>query len=297
MGRENLADLNAFLVVAEQGSFTRAAVILETSQSTLSHTIRRVEKRLGLRLLTRTTRSITPTAAGERLLATLRPALASIGAELDALAELRERPAGTIRITTAYRPAITLLQPALARLLPDYPDITVEIVVDHGLTDIVAERFDAGIRTGDLVAKDMIAMRIGPDITMAVVASPSYFSRHPRPKTPQDLTAHNCITVRATTTASAVPWRFRKRGRELNVRVEGQIIVNNLPLRLNAALAGMGLAYLDQAEVQHYLASGELVSVLADWCPERTGYHIYYPSRQYPSAAFSLLIRALRSGG
>jgi DNA-binding transcriptional LysR family regulator len=297
MRREELVDLNAFLTVAEERSFTRAAAKLGTSQSTLSYTIRRLETRLGVRLLTRTTRSVAPTEAGERLLRTLSPALEDIGAELASLSALREKPAGTIRITTGEHPAEAILWPAFAKLLPNYPDIKVELTVDYGLVDIVAERYDAGVRLGEQVAKDMIAVRIGPDMRMAVVGAPSYFARRPQPRKPQDLTAHDCINIRLPTYGGVYAWEFEKRGRELKVRVEGQLVFNNVALRLNAALAGFGLAYLPEDQVQTHLADGRLVRVLDDWCPPFSGYHLYYPSRRQPTPAFALLVDALRYRG
>jgi DNA-binding transcriptional LysR family regulator len=294
MARANVNDLIAFLAVAKEQSFTRAAAKLGTSQSALSHTIRGLEERLGLRLLTRTTRSVSPTEAGERLLRTVGPRLDEIEAELAALSELRDKPAGTVRITAGEHAADAILWPALERLLPDYPDIKVEVIVDYGLTDIVAERYDAGIRLGEQVAKDMIAVRIGPDISMAVVGSPSYFAKRKRPKTPQDLTAHDCINLRLPTYGGLYAWEFEKGGRELKVRVEGQLVFNNIALRLSAALAGHGLAYIPEAQVQAHLAEGRLVRVLADWCPPFSGYHLYYPSRRQSSPAFALIVDALR---
>jgi len=294
MRREELADLNAFAAVAEERSFTRAAAKLGTSQSALSFTIRRLEERLGVRLLSRTTRSVAPTEAGERLLRTLGPALDKIGAELAALSELREKPAGTIRITAGEHAAEAVLWPAFARLLPYYPDIKIELVVDYGLTDIVAERYDAGIRLGEQVARDMIAVRIGPDFRWAVVGAPSYFARRPRPKRPQDLTAHDCVNLRLPTYGGLFAWEFEKRGRELKVRVEGQLVVTNLALRLNAALAGLGLAYLPEDVVHRHLADRRLIRVLDDWCPPFSGYHLYYPSRRQPTPAFAVLVEALR---
>ena len=294
MRREELADLNAFAAVAEERSFTRAAAQLGTSQSALSFTLRRLEERLGVRLLTRTTRSVAATEAGERLLRTLRPALEQIGAELAALSELREKPAGNIRITAGEHSAEAVLWPTLATFVPEYPDIKVEVIVDYGLTDIVAERYDAGVRLGEQVAKDMIAVRIGPDFRMVVVGAPSYFERRPRPKTPQDLTAHDCINLRLPTYGGLFPWEFEKRGRELKVRVEGPLVFNNLALRLNAALAGLGLAYVPEDRVLTYLADGRLVRVLDDWCAPFSGYHLYYPSRRQPTPAFALLVDALR---
>ena len=297
MRREELADLNAFVAVAEERSFTRAAAKLGTSQSALSFTIRRLEERLGVRLLSRTTRSVAPTEAGERLLRTLGPALDKIGTELAALSELRERPAGTIRITAGEHAAEAVLWPAFAKLLPQYPEIKVELVVDYGLTDIVAERYDAGIRLGEQVARDMIAVRVGPDFRWAVVGAPSYFARRPRPKRPQDLTAHDCVNLRLPTYGGLFAWEFEKRGRELKVRVEGQLVVTNLALRLNAALAGLGLAYLPEDVVQTHLTDRRLIRVLDDWCPPFSGYHLYYPSRRQPTPAFAVLVEALRYRG
>jgi DNA-binding transcriptional LysR family regulator len=294
MRREELADLNAFVVVAEERSFTRAAAKLGTSQSALSFTVRRLEERLGVRLLSRTTRSVAPTQAGERLLRTLGPALDKIGVELAALSEFREKPAGTIRITAGEHAAEAILWPALATLLPHYPDIKVELIIDYGLTDIVAERYDAGVRLGEQVARDMIAVRVGPDFRWAVVGAPSYFARRSRPKRPQDLTAHDCINLRLPTYGGLFAWEFEKRGRELKVRVEGQLVFTNHALRLNAALAGLGLAYLPEDTVQRHLADRRLIRVLDDWCPPFSGYHLYYPSRRQLAPAFAVLVEALR---
>jgi DNA-binding transcriptional LysR family regulator len=294
MPRTDLNDILAFLAVARERSFTRAAAQLGVSQSALSQTLRGLEARLGLRLLTRTTRSVAPTEAGERLLRAVGPAFDQIDAGLAGLGELREKPAGTIRITTHEHAVRAALWPALERLLPDYPDIKVEIVVDYGLTDIVAERYDAGVRSGEMVAKDMISVRIGPDLRMAVVGAPSYFAYRPRPKAPQDLTAHSCINLRLPTHGGLYAWEFGKRGRELRVRVEGQLVFNTAALILDAALAGFGLAYLPEDQVQAHLAAGRLVRVLADWCEPFSGYHLYYPSRRQPTPAFTVLVEALR---
>src|ERR1700688_339222 len=290
----NLNDLLVFLAVARERSFTRAAAKLGVSQSALSHTIRGLEERLGVRLLTRTTRSVAPTEAGERLLRTVGPRLEEIDAELAALTELREKPAGSIRITTGEHSAEAILWPALAKLLPRYPDIKVELIIDYGLTDIVAERYDAGVRLGEQVAKDMIAVRIGPDFRMAVLGAPSCFARRPRPKTRQDLTVHDCINIRLPTYGGIYAWEFEKRGRGLKVRVDGQLLFNNTALRLKVALAGLGLAYLPDDQVEKHLADGRLIRVLADWCPPFPGYHLYYPSRRQPAPAFALLVEALR---
>jgi DNA-binding transcriptional LysR family regulator len=271
MQRSNLNDLVAFLAIARERSFTRAAAMLGVSQSALSHTVRELEARLGVRLLTRTTRSVAPTDAGERLLRSLGPRFDEIEAELAGLSELRDKPAGNIRITAGEHAATAILWPALASLLSDYPDIKVEIVIDYGLTDIVTERFDAGVRLGEQVAKDMIAVRIGPDMRMAVVGSPSYFERRSRPKKPQDLTGHDCINLRMPTYGGLYVWEFEKGGRELRVRVEGQWVFNNIALRLNAALAGFGLAYLPEDQVRTHVDEGRLIRVLADWCPAFSG--------------------------
>jgi DNA-binding transcriptional LysR family regulator len=295
MSRQNANDLLAFLAVARERSFTRAAAKLGLSPSALSHTMRGLEERLGLRLLSRTTRSVEPTEAGERLLRAVGPRFDEIDAELAALSELREKPAGTIRITAGEHAAHGLLSPALAGLLPHYPDIKVEIIIDYGLTDIVAEHFDAGVRLGEQVAKDMIAVRIGPDMRMAVVGAPSYFETRPRPKKPQDLTVHNCINLRLPTYGGLYVWEFEKRDRELKVRVEGQLVFNNLALRLDAALAGLGLAYVPEDQVQTHLRDGRLIRVLADWCPPFAGYHLCYPSRRQATPAFTVLVDALRS--
>lgn len=297
MRREAVNDLLVFLAVAREGSFTRAAAKLGVSQSALSHTIRGLEERLGLRLLARTTRKVAPTEAGERLLRTVGPRLDEIEAELAGLSELRDKPAGTIRITAGEHAAETVLWPAVARFLPDYPDIKVEIIIDYGLTDIVAERYDAGVRHGEQVAKDMIAVRIGPDLRMAIVGAPSYFARRPQPRKPQDLAHHNCINLRLPTYGGLYAWEFEKGKRELKVHVEGQLVFNNIALRLNAALAGLGLACLPEDLVQAHLADGRLVRVLADWCPPYSGYHLYYPSRRQPTPAFALLVEALRYRG
>ena len=297
MQRGNLDDLVAFVAVAREKSFTRAAHQLGVSQSALSHTLRELEERLGVRLLTRTTRSVSPTEAGERLLNTVGPRLEEIEAELGALGELRARPAGTIRITATEYAANEILLPKLARLLLAYPDIKVEIAIDYGLTDIVAQRFDAGVRDGEQVAKDMIAVRIAPDMSMAVVGAPSYFRRQPEPKKPQDLLDHNCIRLRLPTHGGVYAWEFEKDGRELRVRVDGQLTYNTTAQMLAAALAGVGLAYVPEGLAQPHIARGKLKRVLTDWCPPFSGYHLYYPSRRQPSAAFALLVEALRERG
>lgn len=294
MQRGNLDDLLAFVAVARERSFTRAAHRLGVSQSALSHTLRGLEERLGVRLLTRTTRSVSPTAAGERLLNTVGPRLEEIESELGALGELRDKPAGTIRITTTEYAADEILLPKLAGLLRAYPDIKVEIVVDYGLTDIVAQRFDAGVRSGEQVAKDMIAVRIAPDMRMAVVGAPSYFRKQPEPDKPQDLVNHNCINLRLPTHGGVYAWEFEKNGRDLRVRVDGQLTYNTTAQILTAALAGLGLAYVPEGLARPHIARGKLKRVLGKWCPPFSGYHLYYPSRRQPSAAFALLVEALR---
>ena len=294
MPRTDLNDIVAFLAVARERSFTRAAAQLGVSQSALSQTVRVLEARLGLRLLTRTTRSVAPTEAGDRLLHAAGPRLDEIEAEMAALSELRDKPSGTIRITAHDHAVRAVLWPALDKLLPDYPDIKVEIVIDYGLTDIVAERFDAGVRTGEMVAKDMVAVRIGPDMRSAVVGAPSYFAKRTRPKTPQDLTAHACINLRLPTHGGLYAWEFEKGGREIRVRVEGQLTFNGTAPMLDAALSGLGLAYVPEDTVKAHLADGRLIRVLADWCPPYSGYHLYYPSRRQPTPAFALLVNALR---
>ncbi|MHC2666845.1 LysR family transcriptional regulator [Bradyrhizobium diazoefficiens] len=294
MQRGNLDDLAAFLIVAREGSFTRAAAKLGISQSALSYTIKELEARLKLRLLTRTTRSVSPTAAGERLLRNVGPRIAEIETELVALTELREKPSGTIRITATEYATDAVLLPKLAKLLREYPDIKLEIVSDYGLTDIVAQRFDAGVRDGEQVARDMIAVRIGPDARMAVVGAPSYFRSRSEPKKPSQLVEHNCINLRLPTHGGLYSWEFEKGSRELKVRVDGQLVFNTTTQMLQAALAGLGLAYLPEGLVRSYINKGRLKRVLEDWCPPYPGYHLYYPSRRQPSAAFALLVEALR---
>src|SRR5580704_11353995 len=294
MRGNNLNDLVSFVAVASERSFTRAAARLGVSQSALSHTIRDLEERLGVRLLTRTTRSVAPTQAGERLLQTLGPRFQEIDAELAALRELRDKPTGTIRITATEYAVDTLLWPKLAKFLAKYPDIKVEISSESSLTDIVAQRFDAGVRIGEQVAKDMIAVCIGPDIRMAVVGAPSYFRKRSEPKRPQDLIGHSCINLRLPTLGGLYAWEFEKGARELKVRVEGQLVFNSTFQMLNAALAGFGIAYVPEDAAQPYFAKGRLKRVLEDWCALYSGYHLYYPSRRQSSAAFALLVDALR---
>ena len=297
MPLSNLNDLTAFLSVGQERSFTKAAAKLGVSQSALSHTIRGLEERLGVRLLTRTTRSVAPTDAGERLLRNIGPRFDEIEAELAALTELRDKPAGIIRITATDYAVDTILWPKLTKFLQRYPDIKIEIIIDYGLTDIVAERFDAGVRSGEQVAKDMIAVRIGPDMSMAVVGAPSYFEGRDEPQRPQDLIGHNCINLRLPTRGGLYAWEFEKSGRQLRVHVEGQLTFNGTFQMLNAALAGLGLAYVPEGLVQEPIARGRLKRVLADWCPAYSGYHLFYPSRRQSSAAFTLVVDALRHRG
>lgn len=290
----DLKDLLSFLAIARERSFTRAAAKLGASQSALSHTIRELEARLGVRLLTRTTRSVSPTEAGERLLQNVGPLVAEIEAELASIGELREKPAGTIRITATENATETILVPKLTPLLQEYPDIKAEINIDYGLTDIAGEGYDAGVRSGEQVAKDMIAVRIGPDMRMAVVGSPSYFASRSEPQTPQDLIGHNCINLRLPVHGGLYAWEFEKDGRELRVRVEGQFVVNLTTQMLTVTLSGCGLAYMPETLVQPYLADGRLRRVLEDWCLPYSGYHLFYPNRRQSSAAFELVVDALR---
>jgi len=293
MRREDVHDLLAFLAVARERSFTKAAAKLGVSQSALSHTLRALESRLGVRLLTRTTRSVAPTQAGERLLQSVGHRFEEIEAELEGLSELRDKPAGTIRISATEHAINAVLLPALSKLLPQYPDIHVEVAIDYGLTDIVAQRFDAGVRWGEQLAKGMIAVRIGPDMRMAVVGAPSYFAKRAAPKTPQDLTSHNCINLRLPG-GGLYAWEFEKRGRELRVRVEGQFIANGSMSLLNAACAGLGLAHVPEGMAKPHVDDGRLLRVLEDWCEPSSGYHLYYASRRQSSPAFALLVEALR---
>ena len=294
MPKGSLDDLRALVAVARERSFTRAAAKIGVSQSALSQTIRQLEARLGVRLLTRTTRSVSPTEAGERLLRTVEPRFEEIDIELTSIAELREKPAGRIRITATEYAIEAILLPKLARLMRLYPDIKIEMMVDYGLADIVTERYDAGVRSGEQVAKDMIAVRIGPDLRMAVVGAPSYFKSRPAPKRPPDLIGHNCINLRLPTHDNVYAWEFERNDRELRVRVDGQLTFNTTSQQLNAALAGLGLAYVPEGMVQNHIAKGRLRRVLEDWCQPYSGYHLFYPSRRQSSAAFSLVVDALR---
>lgn len=294
MAVENYEQLAIFSVVAQERSFTRAAARLGISQPALSRAMRQLEERLGVRLLARTTRSVAPTQAGEHLLQVIAPRFDEINNELALLSKFRDKPAGTLRITAGEHASIAVLQPVLAQLLPDNPDLNIEIIVDYGLTDIVAEGFDAGVRLGEQVAKDMIAMRIGPDMRMAVVGSPAYFSRYPTPVTPADLVSHNCITLRMPTHGGLFMWEFEKNGQALKVRIEGQLVFNNIAMRLESVLQGLGLAYMPEDVVRPHVELGRLIRVLEDWCEPYSGYHLYYPSRRQSSPAFTLLREALR---
>lgn len=297
MARRNLNDLLAFVTIAREGSFTRAAATLGVTQSALSQTIRALEESLQIRLLSRTTRSVSPTPAGERLLQAIGHRLDEIDAELDALTELREKPAGTVRITCGDYMLHSILLPKLAPMLQEYPEIKLEFDVNYGFRDIVADRFDAGVRLGSTIDKDMIAVPIGPALRMAVVGSPAYFSNRPIPKKPQDLMHHNCINQRMPTSGGLYVWDFERRGQKLNVRVDGQLIFNTTQPQVDAALAGLGLTLLPEDELMPHIASGRLVRVLEDWCPRFDGYHLYYPSRRQPSPAFSMVVQALRMRG
>lgn len=294
MNRNDLSDLAAFAVVAEEGSFTRAAARLGMSQSALSHAMKALEDRLGLRLLARTTRSVSTTEAGQRLLRTLRPALDDIAAGLAAVGELREKPAGTIRITTGKHAAVRLLWPVLKRFLADFPEVQVELSIDSSLTDIVASRYDAGVRLGEHVEKDMIAVRIGPDLRAAIVGAPSYFARRPVPCVPQDLAGHDCINYRFTSSSALYVWEFEDNGQPINVRVTGSLVSNDMDVILAAALDGRGLAYIFEDEVAEHIAAGRLVRVLEDWCRPFPGYYLYYPSRRQIPPALVALVDALR---
>ncbi|MGO4331093.1 LysR family transcriptional regulator [Cupriavidus sp. 2TAF22] len=294
MPRENFNDLLAFIAVAREHSFTRAAGQLGVSQSALSHSIRSLESRLGVRLLTRTTRSVSTTAPGERLLQSVAPQFEEIEAELSNVGELRDKPAGTLRITATEHAANTVLWPRLVDVLPRYPDIRIEVCIDYGLTDIVANRFDAGIRPGDQVAKDMTAVRIGPDMPMAVVATPGYFATRPQPAAPQELTGHCCINLRLPTQGGLYAWEFKKGRRSLQVRVNGQLVLDNVAQIVATCLAGFGIGYVPLSAVDTAIAQGQLVRVLADWSPVFPGYHLYYPNSRHSSRALAVLVEALR---
>lgn len=294
MIKRNLNDLLYFVTVAREGSFTRAAALLGVTQSALSQAISGLEARLQIRLLTRTTRSVSPTAAGERLLQAIGHRFDEIDAELEELTEMRDKPAGTVRITCGDHVLRTTLLPKLASLLLEYPDIKMEFDVNYGFRDIVADRFDAGVRLGDTIDKDMIAMPIGPPIRMAVAASPAYFAEYPEPANPRDLMNHKCINMRMQSGGGLYVWEFERRGHTLNVRVDGQLTFNTSPNIVDAALAGLGVAWLPEEEFAPHIEDGRLVRVLEDWCAPFPGYYLYYPSRRQPSPAFSLVVNALR---
>jgi DNA-binding transcriptional LysR family regulator len=294
MARPNFNDLQAFVLVATSRSFTKAAAQLGVSPSAVSHSMRLLEERLGIRLLARTTRSVSPTEAGERLLRTVGPRFEEVEAELAALNELRDKPAGTIRITSGDHPAFTILWPKLAKILPKYPDLKVEINVEGGLIDVAAHRYDAGVRLGEQLAKDMVAVRIGPDVRFAVVGTKSYFAKYPPPETPHDLIKHSCINIRQATHGGLWAWDFERNGRELKVRVDGQLVFNNIFQVRDAALDGAGLAYIPEDLARPHVLKGRLKWVLQDWSPPWPGYHLYYPSRRQSSPAFSLLVETLR---
>lgn len=294
MQRETMADLVAFLAVARERSFTRAAAGLGVSPSALSHTIRKMEERLGVRLFIRTSRSVSTTEAGERLLQRVGPQMDQIQTEVEGLSELRDKPAGTVRITTGDHVSEHYLLPAISRLLVTHPDLRVEINVNIGFVDIAAEGFDAGVRLGETLAQDMIALRISPDMEMAAVASPAYFARHPVPEEPHQLAEHNCINIRFPTHGGIYVWEFEQEGRPVNVRVEGQLIVNDIALARQGAIEGSGIACLPLDYVQSAIDEGQLMRVLGDWCPPFSGYHLYYPSRRQQSPAFAAVIEAVR---
>lgn len=294
MLKENFNDLLSFMVVARERSFTRAAAQLGVSQSALSHAMRNLEARLDIRLLTRTTRSVALTEAGEQLIMRLSPHLLEMEQALTALRNMRDIPAGNIRITAGEHAMSAVLWPVLKPFMVQYPDINVEVTIDNGLTDIVDGRFDAGVRLGEQVAKDMIAVRIAPDMRMAVVGSPDYFARYGEPQTPEQLADHRCINMRLPTRGGLYAWEFVHKGEEIRVRVEGQLILNSLPQRLDAAQAGLGLAYVPEETAQEAIDRGRLVRTLEAYCPVFDGYHLYYPSRRQHTTAFALLVAALR---
>lgn len=294
MKRDELNDLAAFVIVADEMSFTRAASKLGMSPSALSHAMRALEDRLGLRLLARTTRRVSTTEAGDRLLKTLRPAFEDINAELMALNGLRDKPAGALRITTPRHAATSVLCPVLPSFLKAYPEVRVEVTIDEGLTDIVESRYDAGIRLGEKVAKDMVAVRVGLDLRTAVVGSPAYFTNHPAPNTPQDLASHRCINYRFATSGELYSWEFEQAGRSFQVRVDGSLIFNDGDLILAAALAGQGIAYLHEDQITDSVAKGQLIRVLAEWCPTFPGYYLYHANRRQTPPALTALMQVLR---
>jgi DNA-binding transcriptional LysR family regulator len=297
MAAPKINDLQAFLAVARDQSFTKAAAKLGITPSALSHTMRTLEDRLGVRLLTRTTRNVAPTDAGERLMRAVAPLFDQIAAEVEALGELRDKPSGNIRVTCTDDQIEMCVRPMLAEFLKNYPDITVELYVDYGFTNVVEERFDAGIRLGEAISKDMIAVRIGPDWRLVVVGSPDYFERHPAPTTPYELTRHPCVNIRHRPSGSIYAWEFEKDGKAFTVKVEGQLVFNSIMHVLNAAVDGIGLAYVPEDLVAPYLADGRLTMILEDWCPYFQGYHLYYPNRRQASPAFTAFVEALKYRG
>jgi DNA-binding transcriptional LysR family regulator len=297
MRHGDFSELAAFIAVAEAGSFTRAAAKLGLSQSAVSYSVRMLEQKLGVRLISRTTRSLSLTDAGQRMLRNLRPAFDHIESEIAAVTALRDKPAGKIRITTFRYAAISVLWPVVAKFLAEYPDVEMEIILDEGLTDIVADRFDAGIRVGEQVQKDMVAVKIGPDLRMAVVGSPSYFANHKIPHTPRELGEHRGVSYRQTTGGGLYAWEFERDGEELQVRMNGPLILNDGLMLEAAALDGLALAYTFEDQVSKHVADGRLIRVLEDWCPPFPGYHLYYPSRRQHTAAFALFVEALRFKG
>ncbi|NEJ69908.1 LysR family transcriptional regulator [Rhizobium phaseoli] len=294
MRRDEFTEMRAFLEVARERSFTRAASKLGVTRSALSHTISALEARLGVRLLSRTTRDVAPTAAGARLVESIQPHFEGIAAEVSAISALRDKPSGHIRIVCPDDAVDLMFRPRLPAFLRDYPDITVELIIDNGFTNIVERQFDAGVRLGEAIARDMVAVRIGPDVSYAVVGSPGYFAGRSAPSTPHDLTDHNCVNLRLPTSGALYAWEFEKDGREFSVRVEGQLVMSNIGPAINAALDGAGLSYVPRDLVRQYVDSGQLQEVLADWAPTFQGYHLYYPSRRHPSPAFSAFVEAFR---
>lgn len=297
MAQNKVNDLQAFVAVARDQSFTKAAAKLGITPSALSHSMRGLEQRLGVRLLARTTRNVAPTEAGERLLRSIAPLFDQIAAEVEALGELRDKPAGTIRITCTDDSIAMSVRPMLAGFLKEYPDITLEFYVDYGFTNVVEERFDAGIRLGEAISKDMIATRISPDWRLVVVGAPEYFDRNPMPETPHDLTRHACINIRHRPSGAIYGWEFEKDGKEFTVRIEGQLVFNSMPHVINAAVDGIGLAYVTEDLATPYVADGRLKVILSDWCPYFSGFHLYYPNRRHSSPAFSAFVEAIRYRG
>ncbi len=295
MPRDNYSGLLAFVSVVREGNFTRAAARLGVSQSALSHSLRALETSLGIRLLTRTTRNVSPTEAGERLYRSISTQMAEIDTQVQALSEFRDTPIGTIRITATDYAIKTILWPKLLKFLPKYPDIKVELVNDYAMSDLAADRYDAGVRFGESLAQDMVAVRVGPDMRFALVGTKEYFARNPPPQTPHDLIHHRCVNLRLATHGGLYAWEFKpKGGREFTVRVDGQLVVNGIYEVLDGALAGFGLAYVPESMAEPHVAAGRLVRILEDWCPLWSGYHLYYPSRRQASQAMKLLIEELR---